>query len=161
MKKIVRWTQVYETVVDLPADRNMNNLSGPELLDLNTKVKGAVAQEDTFEILDITDVGFRKPHYAWNVARMEEVTSDAYSANLYTSWPAVCRVLKVRGFEVREAEAILRSRWVRWASDGRKGSARPTSTAMANYLDSGSGILPGDRAVAELVAGYGEDDFKY
>ena len=55
-------------------------------------------------------------------------TADAYSADRYASWVACARLLvTVRGYSLREAEAILRSKWMRWAADVQRG---PATVAM-------------------------------
>ena len=46
-----------------------------------------------------------------------ERCSDAYSVGRYRSWSAVAKMLARRGFDAREIEAILRSKWTRWAAD--------------------------------------------
>jgi len=56
-KRIIRWVQVYETEVDLPARANLNNIMEfSDKLDFPTHIEGAEQQADTFEILDV-----RKP----------------------------------------------------------------------------------------------------
>lgn len=53
-KRIIRWTQVYETEVDLPAHANINNIMEfSDRLDFATHIEGAAQQVDTFEILDV------------------------------------------------------------------------------------------------------------
>lgn len=54
-KRIIRWVQVYETEVDLPARAN-NIMEFSDKLDFATHIEGAEPQGDTFEILDV-----RKP----------------------------------------------------------------------------------------------------
>ena len=59
---------------------------------------------------------------------LAQKTSDAYSASRYKSWSAVAQVLLTRGYSERQAEAILRSKWTRWAadhSDSEYGEATP------------------------------------
>lgn len=68
--------------------------------------------------------------------KLAERTADAYSADRYASWVSVCRLLLKRGYTERQAEAILRSKWTRWASDV---SDRPygkiPAKVVANFLD--------------------------
>lgn len=53
-KRIIRWTQVYETEVDLPVRANINNIMEfSDRLDFATHIEGAEQQADTFEILDV------------------------------------------------------------------------------------------------------------
>ena len=46
-----------------------------------------------------------------------ERCKDAYSAKAYGSWSAVAGVLLKRGLTPLEAEAVMRSKWTRWARD--------------------------------------------
>ena len=60
----------------------------------------------------------------------------AYSSDSFTSWKACVRLLSARGYRPDEAEAILRSKWMRWASDNmRAGRGRATSQDLARFLD--------------------------
>jgi hypothetical protein len=60
MKKTIRWVQVYETEVDLPAEANINNIMEfSDQLDFATHIEGAEQQADTFELLDVID--YREP----------------------------------------------------------------------------------------------------
>ena len=86
-------------------------------------------------------------------------TADAYSFDNYGEqrWLASARMLLRRGYTGQEAEAILRSKWTRWAADmasDRKGwrYGRTSSADLARCLDT---MDPAQRAaeVAELVAG--------
>ena len=68
--------------------------------------------------------------------RIADRTADAYSFDRYgaTSWRACVKLLFQRGFNEQETEAILRSKWMRWASDQ---TSRPLATSrdLARYLD--------------------------
>lgn len=64
-----------------------------------------------------------------------ERTSDAYSFDRYASWPACALMLARRGFTAREIEAILRSKWTRWAGDEANKNDRVTSKDLARFLD--------------------------
>lgn len=80
-------------------------------------------------------------------------TQDAYSVDRYASWVACAALLLRRGYSEREAEAILRSKWMRWASDGSGAPyGKATSGDLARFLDN-----PKNRCtkaeVAELVRG--------
>jgi len=67
---------------------------------------------------------------------LAERTVDAYSHDNYQNWAAVCLMLLQRGFTEREAEAILRSKWTRWAGDASdKPYGRHTSKDLARFLD--------------------------
>jgi hypothetical protein len=67
-----------------------------------------------------------------------EELSDAYSSDRYRGGFSGCiRMLRKRGYNDREIEAILRSKWTRWAgdsSDNRYGYC--TSGDLARFLDS-------------------------
>ena len=61
--------------------------------------------------------------------------ADAYSADRYRSWFGVARALLALGLTERQAEAVMRSKWARWAADGhtaRYGSV-PTR-ALVDYV---------------------------
>jgi hypothetical protein len=58
-------------------------------------------------------------------------TNDAYSFARYGSWNAVAFALLKAGYSLHEAEAIMRSKWARWASDS---SDRPYGRATAKCL---------------------------
>ena len=72
-------------------------------------------------------------------ATLAERTSNAYMADMYgeASWRECCRVLLRRGYTEREAEAILRSKVMRWADDGfgHGHGFGTTSSALVRYLD--------------------------
>lgn len=61
-------------------------------------------------------------------------SSDAYTPN---AWRECCRMLARRGFSGKQIEWIMRSKFTRWASDGRKAKAwgRATSKDLARFLD--------------------------
>lgn len=88
--------------------------------------------------------------YKFDPAGMAKDTADAYSAGSYTNWTNVCRLLATRGFNRWEAEAILRSKWTRWARDMWNKNTKPTATALANYLDK-YGYKPRHPEVNQLV----------
>lgn len=100
-----------------------------------------------------------KHQYRFNPVTLARDTEDAYSADCFTSWVEVARVLARRGFNVWEAEAILRSKWTRWCRDQfGEGAGKPnTSGTLAKYLDH-NGYEPGHKEVVELVMGtFGEE----
>ena len=74
--------------------------------------------------------------YRFKVNTVVKATQDAYSVGSFNSWTAVVRLLAKRGFNQWEAEALLFSKHMRWASDSRKGQAQATSADVARYLDS-------------------------
>jgi len=43
--------------------------------------------------------------------------SDAYSYDRYANWTAVAKLLLDLGLTENQAEAVMRSKWTRWAAD--------------------------------------------
>lgn len=69
-------------------------------------------------------------------AALAERTSDAYSVPAYASWNACAATLLRRGFSTIESEAILRSKWMRWAADASTARyGRATSRDLDRFLD--------------------------
>lgn len=56
-----------------------------------------------------------------------------YSEGRFRSWKAVAKMLLLRGYSPLQAEAIMRSKWTRWASDQAMGIA--TVKHMEDFLD--------------------------
>lgn len=63
-------------------------------------------------------------------------TEDAYSFDRYRSWAGVTRVLLNRGLTSREAEAVLRSKWMRWAADAVGKDSNITTAEFIKAMDS-------------------------
>lgn len=92
---------------------------------------------------------------------LAEKTSDAYSYDRYRNWQSVIKALLIRGYTEREVEAIVRSKWMRWAGDRiedgksiRYGNI--PARAILEFIDEmvkQSGEERVKREVAELVAG--------
>jgi hypothetical protein len=77
-----------------------------------------------------------KTHYKFNPSTLAEETGNAYSADRYNSWKSLATLLADRNFNAWEAEAILRSKWTRWAADKfHTGSRKPSSSCLGKYLD--------------------------
>jgi hypothetical protein len=53
------------------------------------------------------------------IAEIAEQTSDAYSFDRYgaKNWKSTCAMLAKRGLNAVEVEAVMRSKWTRWAGD--------------------------------------------
>lgn len=53
------------------------------------------------------------------IAAIDERTEIAYSYDRYTrgGWRQAIRELLKRGYDAQEVEAIMRSKWTRWAAD--------------------------------------------
>lgn len=77
----------------------------------------------------------KSPTITQRAKALAEKTEDAYSADSYASWSAVCAMLLRRGFSEREAEAILRSKWTRWAGDMESRNDGCTAKTLEKLLD--------------------------
>jgi hypothetical protein len=85
------------------------------------------------------------------IDRLAERTLDAYSADRYRSWRACAAILLRRGMTEREAEAVLRSKHMRWAADEASiSSRRVSSAALERYL---AKYPISKKELASLVAG--------
>jgi len=63
-------------------------------------------------------------------------TSDAYSSDRFRNWAAVIQALLNLGYTELETEAILRSKWPRWACDrDPKRYGHCTSSTMVRFLE--------------------------
>lgn len=66
-------------------------------------------------------------------------TSGAYSFDAYKNWDAVIQMCLDLGYSEMETEAIVRSKWTRWACDhdtGRGGKyGYHTSKALERFLE--------------------------
>jgi hypothetical protein len=70
------------------------------------------------------------------IDRLATSTEDAYSFNRYTNWRACAALLARRGYTYREAETILRSKWMRWAGDASSNRyGRVSSRDLARFLE--------------------------
>jgi len=81
--------------------------------------------------------------------RFAEATADAYSHDAYgeTSWRECCRMLARRGYNSQAIEAIMRSKWTRWAGDHASKGERVTSKDLARFMDD---CFTADRIAAEV-----------
>ena len=88
-----------------------------------------------------------------SVQEFNEELQNAYSTSNYNgNWKPSIKMLRKRGYDDREVEAIIRSKWTRWAADGSgKKYGKNTSVDLAKFLDSGKGVTK--QEVAELVEG--------
>jgi hypothetical protein len=77
------------------------------------------------------------------VAELAERLSDAYSTDSYRNgWSGCIRMLRKRGYTDANIEAILRSKWTRWAGDhSDKRYGYYTSMDLARFLDSDSNAI--------------------
>lgn len=70
------------------------------------------------------------------VKELSEKTSDAYSYDRYNSWEACIKKLRKAGYNDREIEAILRSKWTRWAADSSSAPyGKASSNDLMNYIN--------------------------
>lgn len=70
------------------------------------------------------------------VQELSEKTSDAYSFDRYNSWKACIKKLRKADYDDREIEAILRSKWTRWAADAaNKPYGKASSVDLLNYIN--------------------------
>mgnify|MGYP003632922361 FL=1 len=70
-------------------------------------------------------------------------TEGAYSFDRFRNWGAIAQCLLDLGLTERQAEAVLLSKWTRWACDMDESGAKygyHTSTAMRRFMVSGNGI---------------------
>lgn len=79
-----------------------------------------------------------------------DASADAYSRDRYASWLGVARMLIARGYSNREAEAILRSKWTRWAADASpKAYGKVAAKDLAAWLDAQKTTLDQVRQLAD------------
>lgn len=91
-----------------------------------------------------------------NIKEFNEELQDAYSTPNYNdNWIPCIKMLRRRGYDDRQVEAIIRSKWTRWASDhANKGYGRMNSADLSRFLDTLENL---DVQVADLVKGtFGE-----
>lgn len=67
---------------------------------------------------------------------LAQSTQDAYSSDRFTSWSRCVDVLRTLGYDAREAEAILRSKHMRWAGDCATNPNHPNSHDVKRYMTS-------------------------
>jgi hypothetical protein len=82
---------------------------------------------------------------------------NAYSADNYGGvWRSTVRALISRGYSLRETEALIRSKHVRWAADAclRHRYGKHNSTCLINYIQNTKlDLRPGSLEMEELVQG--------
>lgn len=86
--------------------------------------------------------------------QVAEQCENAYSADRYGSWPAVAEALLRYGFTEREAEAIMRSKWTRWAADHWESKpsddGRVPAKALIDYIGTGGGMSRESNLASEV-----------
>lgn len=88
------------------------------------------------------------------LAVFAEELADAFSTDRYRGgWGGCISMLRKRGYSDRQIEAIIRSKWPRWAGDmSDRAYGQLTSTDLAKFLDTMPAQKRSD-AVLDLVAG--------
>jgi hypothetical protein len=71
------------------------------------------------------------------VAEFAKKLADAYSTNRYVGgWSACIKKLRARGLNDREIEAVIRSKWTRWAADSSEKPYTKTSASdLIKFMD--------------------------
>ena len=70
------------------------------------------------------------------ITRLDAATEGAWMKGSFASWTACIKLLIDRGYNDQEIEAIMRSKWMRWASDGAKNWRKPaTAGDLQRFLD--------------------------
>lgn len=77
----------------------------------------------------------KTPSIKQRAEALAEKTLDAYMADGYNSWSAVCAFLLRRGFSEKEVEAIVRSKWMRWAGDAESRNDGCTTGTIERFID--------------------------
>lgn len=87
-----------------------------------------------------------------NIKELNDQLQDAYSTDNYNgNWIPCIKMLRKRGYNDRQVEAIIRSKWTRWAADGStKRYGRVNSADLARFLDAQKTL---EADVADLVRG--------
>ena len=102
-------------------------------------------------ITTLTSMNLTANQYRFNVRKLAGETTDAYSYSSFSVWKSVVAVFAKRGFNSWEAEAIIRSKHLRWAADCRKSQdGHANHLDVARYLDKYD-IAPGNKEVNGLV----------
>ena len=79
------------------------------------------------------------------------LASGSYSENRYSSWRQVAKLLLAKGYEPKEAAAIMRSKWTRWAADAYETTyGKCPATAIIRFIDNPRNSCT-SAAVKELV----------
>lgn len=71
------------------------------------------------------------------IAALAEKCADAYSTDQYGGkWNGCVTMLRARGYSDLAIEAVLRSKWTRWAADASgKPYGRNSARDLARFLD--------------------------
>jgi len=87
-----------------------------------------------------------------DIKEFNEELQDAYSTDNYNgNWIPCIKMLRKRGYNDQEVEAIIRSKWIRWAADGSgKRYGHVNSADLARFLDT---MSDPSEEIADLVKG--------
>lgn len=83
--------------------------------------------------------------------------ADAYSAGRYRSWQGVASALLKAGHSELEAEAIMRSKWARWAADMSGRNKGVPTKALIDYINPKNGHIQKD-SLQKLVQMFVTED---
>lgn len=83
-----------------------------------------------------------------NAKALAEKTNDSYSYDRYGSWNAVVSTILAMGYSEEETEAIVRSKWTRWAADG---SDKPYGKVPAKAIKEFIETMPHDTRAEEVA----------
>lgn len=85
-----------------------------------------------------------------NIKEFNEELGNAYSTSNYNgTWIPCIKMLRKRGYNDLQVEAIIRSKWTRWAADGSdKRYGRVNSADLARFLNTMKNL---DVEIAALV----------
>lgn len=75
---------------------------------------------------------------AYEAQQIAERTEDAYSFDRYApqEWSRTAQLLAKRGHDARVIEAILRSKWMRWAADaGGRDYGKAKASDLIKWLE--------------------------
>jgi len=69
------------------------------------------------------------------IAEMAERLSDAYSTERYRGgWAPAIRALRAAGLDDRQVEAVIRSKWARWAADEHGSYDNVPARALVEFV---------------------------
>jgi hypothetical protein len=88
-------------------------------------------------VLNRDEGGNMQDVMSWSPRELATRVDDAYMTDRYGegAWLRVCRFLKDEGFSEAEAEAVLRSKHMRWAHDAKLTNGEPNSADFKRYYE--------------------------
>lgn len=89
------------------------------------------------------------------IDELYEKTSDSYSFNRYNSWKSCIKKLRSRGHNDFEIQAILRSKWARWAADSSSNPyGKASSLDLIRYIERSESLQSIEKFTEEAFPGY-------